>query len=309
MATSHFIDLDGPVHYVDHGGTGRPMVLVHGLGGSYLNWMLIGPLLAADHRVLAVDLAGFGLTPPAGRGTTVAANRDLLDDFCRAVAPDIPVILVGNSMGGLIVMMEAAANPERVAATVLIDPALPMADLHTMNRFTFQRLVVPMVPGVGEAAMRLYFATTTPEEQVEETLRTITADPSVVPAEARAASVELQRLRRGMEWSVSAFLAAARSTGIAIARRSAFRAMIHRITAPTLVIHGTQDRIVSPGSARWLVAQRPDWELRMFSGLGHVPMIERPEGVAETMRRWLTSTDSPAPAAVTTMATERPQRH
>jgi pimeloyl-ACP methyl ester carboxylesterase len=85
--------------------------------------------------------------------------------------------------------------------------------------------------------------------------------------------------------------------------------MIHRITAPTLVIHGSQDKIVSTGSARWLVAQRPDWELRIFSGLGHVPMIERPEGVAETMRRWLAATDFPVPAAVTAMAAERLQRH
>ena len=61
------VDLDGPVHYADFGGTGRPVVLVHGLGGSYANWLAVGPRLAALGRVYALDLAGHGLTPSLGR--------------------------------------------------------------------------------------------------------------------------------------------------------------------------------------------------------------------------------------------------
>jgi pimeloyl-ACP methyl ester carboxylesterase len=57
------------------------MVLVHGLGGSHVNWMRVGPLLAERARVLAPDMAGFGMTPPAGRGTSVQANARLLDRF------------------------------------------------------------------------------------------------------------------------------------------------------------------------------------------------------------------------------------
>jgi len=67
-------DLGGPVHWIDFGGPSGssppPMVLVHGLGGSHLNWVQVAPALAAERRVLAVDLAGFGLTPAAGRAAT-----------------------------------------------------------------------------------------------------------------------------------------------------------------------------------------------------------------------------------------------
>ena len=79
-------DLDGPVHYVDFGGTGRPIVLVHGLGGSHLNWLPVGERLAAHGRVLAIDLAGHGRTPSLGRTATVGANTRLLGRFLAVVA-------------------------------------------------------------------------------------------------------------------------------------------------------------------------------------------------------------------------------
>ena len=68
-AHGYVTDLDGPVHWVEFGpgeDPGRdepPVVFVHGLGGSHLNWCLIGPQLAANRRAVALDLHGFGLTP------------------------------------------------------------------------------------------------------------------------------------------------------------------------------------------------------------------------------------------------------
>src|SRR5439155_6364582 len=76
---SRTIDLDGPVHYADFGGDGPTMVLVHGLGGSFVDWAAVGPDLAGRARVVAPDLAGFGHTPLDGRSASVEANRDLLD--------------------------------------------------------------------------------------------------------------------------------------------------------------------------------------------------------------------------------------
>src|SRR6266536_3374129 len=123
---SRWIDLDGPVHYLDFGGpaSGPTIVGVHGLGGAALNWSAIAPLLSGRYRVLAPDLAGHGLTQSGGRATSVTANRALLHRFVETV-PGSPVILMGNSMGGMISLLEASAAPEAVAGLVLIDPALP----------------------------------------------------------------------------------------------------------------------------------------------------------------------------------------
>src|SRR5688572_27076484 len=95
------LDVHGPVNVADFGGEGPPMVLVHGLGGSHVNWVRLGPLLAERARVLAPDLPGFGYTPPKGRSVTVQANAQWLDRFIAEVIGR-PAILVGNSMGGLI---------------------------------------------------------------------------------------------------------------------------------------------------------------------------------------------------------------
>ena len=126
-ARSRWVDLDGPVHYLDFGGpaSGPAVVCVHGLAGSAVNWSAIAPLLTGSCRMLALDLPGHGLTRSLGRGTDVPAMRALLHRFIEAV-PAGPVILFGNSMGGMISLLEASAAPAAVAGLVLVDPVLPL---------------------------------------------------------------------------------------------------------------------------------------------------------------------------------------
>lgn len=292
MAESHFIDLDGPVHYVDHGGDGPPLVLVHGLGGSHVNWLDVVGGLTASHHVYAIDLLGFGLTPPAGRKTTVQANCDLLGRFCREIAPEEPATLMGNSMGGLISLLLAQAEPHTVRALILVDPALPTIGLGAVSMDTFRLLVLPTIPGLGEAFMRRYYAATSPETQVEETFRLICADASRVSEETRVASLELARIRRDMEWAIPSFASAARSITGVLVRLGSFRRRVHRVACPTLLVHGTEDRIVSIESAEWLAKQRPDWDFERIGGVGHVPQIEAPEVFLDRVEGWLTQSQS-----------------
>ena len=122
------IDVDGPVHLAEWGSGPARIVLVHGLGGSHLNWMRVAPQLTRYGRVLALDLPGFGLTPVNGRLATVPAYAALLDRVIDQTCTE-PVVLVGNSMGGLIALTEASLHPARVAGLVLVElgPAQPLA--------------------------------------------------------------------------------------------------------------------------------------------------------------------------------------
>src|SRR6266700_271549 len=146
---SRWIDLDGPVHYLDYGGPpGAPlMVCVHGLGGSAVNWAAIAPLLTGRYRMLAPDLAGHGRTESAGRGTGVAANRVLLHRFIEAMSAS-PVILMGNSMGGMISLLEASAAPSAVAGLILLDPALPFGPARPDPVVTTM-FAMYLTPGLG----------------------------------------------------------------------------------------------------------------------------------------------------------------
>ena len=98
------VDLDGPVHYIDFGGEGKPLVMVHGLGGNAMNWMAVGPEFAKTHHAVALDLAGFGRTPLFRRSAAVGENAALVHRFIEEVIGE-PVVLMGNSMGGHIAIL------------------------------------------------------------------------------------------------------------------------------------------------------------------------------------------------------------
>jgi glycerol-3-phosphate dehydrogenase len=100
--------------------------------------------------------------------------------------------------------------------------------------------------------------------------------------------VELARERLArMPWANRAFLDAARSTLKVLRRRTAYDAMVDRIAAPTLVIQGERDRLVSLAASRALARRRPDWTLEALEDIGHVPQLENPGLFAERVERWL----------------------
>ena len=284
---SRTVDLGGPVHFADFGGSGPTMVLVHGLGGSHLNWLAVGPALAARARVLAPDLAGFGRTPLAGRSAHVRANAQLLDRFIDAVAEG-PATLIGNSMGGLLAMMEAERQPEKVTRLVLVGAAQPRPPGTRFDPVVALTFAAYAVPGLGEQFMRWRAARRGPEGLVRDTLQLVCADPGRVPAEVVAAHVALARDRMDrMPWGNQAFLEAARSIVITLARRREVHAMIGRIAAPALLVQGTRDRLVSLAASRATAALRPDWTLAVLEGIGHVPQLEAPERFVATVTGWL----------------------
>ncbi|TMA50608.1 MAG: alpha/beta hydrolase [Deltaproteobacteria bacterium] len=284
---SRTVDLGGPVHFADFGGSGPTMVLVHGLGGSHLNWLAVGPALAARARVLAPDLAGFGRTPLAGRSAHVRANAQLLDRFIDAVAEG-PATLIGNSMGGLLAMMEAERQPEKVTRLVLVGAAQPRPPGTRFDPVVALTFAAYAVPGLGERFMRWRAARRGPEGLVRDTLQLVCADPGRVPAEVVAAHVALARDRMDrMPWGNQAFLEAARSIVITLARRREVHAMIGRIAAPALLVQGTRDRLVSLAASRATAALRPDWTLAVLEGIGHVPQLEAPERFVATVTGWL----------------------
>jgi len=115
----------------------------------------------------------------------------------------------------------------------------------------------------------------------------ITADPSTVSDFAKRSLTEANRRRRGRDWVIPAFLEADRSIARYVLRPRRYRKLIHRIGAPTLLIHGAEDRLVSVDSARWAASERPCWQYVEMASVGHVPMIEATDLFVSTVSEWL----------------------
>jgi pimeloyl-ACP methyl ester carboxylesterase len=285
---SRFVDLDGPVHYTDFGGTGQSMALAHGLGGASLNWMMAAPQLARRNRVLAPDLVGFGLTTLGDRRATMSLNLGVLHRFLERMGGQ--VVVVGNSMGGTLAMLEAAANPDMVRALVLVCPALPYPIGARID--SKSALLASLITAPGLARLLGRRQARSPEWVVKFVLALVTADPARVAGEAVQAHLELTRQRAHLGIPDRAFIQAARSIGFMLARRQAIDRAISAINVPTLLIQGARDRVVWPKGARDLAARRPDWTYLELREIGHVPMLEDPEGFASAVQSWLDTIES-----------------
>ena len=105
---------------------GEPMVMVHGLGGSSTNWTDLMGELQPDCDSVAVDLPGFGDSPPPRDGDySLVGHARAVADVIVAEFGTVPVHVVGNSMGGAISVQLAARRPELVRSLTLVAPALP----------------------------------------------------------------------------------------------------------------------------------------------------------------------------------------
>jgi pimeloyl-ACP methyl ester carboxylesterase len=279
------VDLDGPVHYLDSEGEGPPVVLVHGLGGASINWLTAARYLRSRRRVLALDLVGFGLTPPLDRAVGVAAQRRVLDQFIRKVAAQ-PVLLMGNSMGGLISILQAAEAPSTVAGLVLVNPAAQL-DLWGVRDPRVLSLGLFAIPGMGDYLARTITRGDGAEAFVTHFFSLVCHRPEGLDPELLAAHVALAKLRSAMPWAAPVFSRAVRSTLAKAHSRSLGRA-VAAVRAPTLIIHGRHDRLVSLAAARKLARCRPDWSFEVLEDIGHVPQIECPEQFVRIVDAWST---------------------
>jgi len=286
--TSHTVDLGSPLHYADFGGAGQVMVLVHGIASSHLNWMGVGEELAKQFRVYAVDLPGYGLSPRASEPATVQTSQAYLDRFIDHVSPGAPVVLFGHSMGGLVAMLQASAHPEKLSRLILLAPAAPYPRLSMAVAFLPGLLAAAFMPTRSAALMRRGGKRLDPDRVVRDVFGRIIAPTSKVSEEILLAHVELlRRQRKEHDWTERALVESAGSLVRTTVRRKRFRAMVAAIMTPTLLMHGTRDRLVPYRAGVMLHRVRPDWSWRPLGRLGHMAQMESGPLVLATVRDWL----------------------
>jgi pimeloyl-ACP methyl ester carboxylesterase len=263
------------------GPDGCPAVYVHGLGGSALNWTDLAALLGTRAAGTAIDLPGFGRSrPPAGFDFTVAAHADAL--LCFLAGRNEPVHLLGNSLGGVVALSVAARRPELVRTLTLVSPAMPdrrpdprrMADI---------RLALALMPGpIGERA-RAGLAAIPPRVRAEQVVRVCFGDQSVVPEHRLVEAAEEIARRAELAWAQEAGERTARGLVASWWWGASPWAVAARVQAPTLVVWGDRDKLVSPRLAARTAAAIRGARVLMLPGVGHVAQIEAPETVARAV--------------------------
>ncbi|MEU6921462.1 MULTISPECIES: alpha/beta hydrolase [unclassified Streptomyces] len=265
--------------------TGLPPALyVHGLGGSSQNWSALMPLLQDVVEGEAVDLPGFGDSPPPDDGNySVTGHARAVIRFLDAGERG-PVHLFGNSLGGAVATRVAAVRPDLVRTLTLVSPALP--------EIRVQRSAMPTgllaVPGVAGL-----FARMTRDWSAEDRTRGVMAlcygDPARVSASGfRAAVAEMERrMELPYFWDAMARSARGIVDAYTLGGQHGLWRQAERVLAPTQLVYGGRDQLVSYRMARKASAAFRDARLLTLPDAGHVAMMEYPEAVAQAFRELL----------------------
>ena len=245
----HFVYLEG--------GSGEPLVLLHGFGADKDNFTRVARSLTSHYRVIIPDLIGFGESSHLPNlDYHFAAQAERVHAFVQALGLT-GISLGGNSMGGAIALSYAAQHPQEVNSLWLIDTA-------GIAGAPASELVTVLMAGGRNPLM------VSKESDFPDLMKFAMSDPPYLPgpimdvlARGRMANQDIER-RVFQQISVDSLNDA-----------------IHGLLTPTLIVWGEQDRVLSVGAVPLLKALLPHAEAIVMPGIGHAPMIERPAQSAE----------------------------
>jgi pimeloyl-ACP methyl ester carboxylesterase len=257
-------------------GSGKPLLLVHGLGGSWRSWNTVLDRLAMEREVIAVDLPGFGETPALAGEVSIRTLADALTQFLNTSGLT-GIDAVGSSMGARLVL-ELARRGGVLGAVVSLDPG---GFWQGWQRHAFSgsvwasirlvRLLQPVMPAIsgsalGRSILLAQFSArpwALPPAAVLDEMRSFAHSPSFDEL--------LRRLAYGEEQQ---------------------GAPAGAIPHPLVIGWGRRDRVCFPGQSQLALALFPDARLHWFERCGHFPQWDSPE---ETVRLILDTTAGPHP--------------
>jgi pimeloyl-ACP methyl ester carboxylesterase len=262
-AHQRWVDVAGrPVNVVEL-GSGPPVVFVHGLSGSWQNWLEQLPVLAEDHRVVALDLPGFGQSPMPPEQISISGYGRLVEGVCDALGLDA-VALVGNSMGGFIGAEVAIQFPARVERLVLVSAAgLSIEYQRNEHVLRLLRRTERRLTAWGGWLASRSDTLVRRRRTRRALLSIVAAHPDLLPGPL---SAELLR-GSGKPGFVDALDAL---TDYPIRER------LPEIACPTLIVWGEDDRLVPVRDAFEFERLIPTARKVIYRDTGHVSMLERP---------------------------------
>jgi 2-hydroxymuconate-semialdehyde hydrolase len=249
-----------------------PVVLLHGIGRSLEDWSDQHDLLSGDHRVIAIDMPGFGLSQRHPVPTTLTSLADGVWATLDALGETRPVHLMGNSLGGAVSMQMLVDDPARVSTLTLVNSA------GFGKEVTFA-LRVLAVPGVGRRLLSRIDDYTAPRIE-----RSLFAERAMVTPERVALAIKIARQPDFAPVYLEIARALGGFRGIAPRWRAELLPRVLGHAKPTLIVWGDRDQILPMSHLSAARDAFPDAQWHLFPGTGHMPQIERPAEFAQLVR-------------------------
>jgi pimeloyl-ACP methyl ester carboxylesterase len=281
------------MNVIDTGGDKPPLLLIHGLGGVWQNWLLTIPAFMETHRVVAPDLPGFGASEmPVGR-ISIQGYARVIDELCNTLGIDAPIV-VGNSMGGFIGAELALTYPTRVQKLVLVSAAgLSVEYLAKEPLMTIGRLMSVTATRAGAQAGILIR---------RPRLRRVFLQLVVRYPEKLSLPLASELVRGG---SSPGFVG-----GLDAVLTYKIRERLSEIEVPTLIVWGRNDILVPVGDAarfRELIGENA--RAVIFEDTGHLSMLERPSRFNELLADFIAGTGGQTPLPSGVEPAERSSPH
>ena len=244
-------------------GSGPPVIFIHGLSGCWQNWLEQIPLFARDHRVIAVDLPGFGHSEMPVEPISISGYADAIDELMEKLDIDAARI-VGNSMGGFIGAEIAIEHPARIERLVLVAAAgLSIESIRTERTKGVRHRAENLIFfSLAHVVSRSHQVALRPRLRAA-LLMTVAAHPTRLPGPLAAQQV-LGSGKPGFSDALEAMC------------RYPLRDRLEKIACPTLILWGDKDILVPVKDASVFEELIPDSRKIIYTDTGHVSMMERP---------------------------------
>lgn len=275
---------------VEESGHGETLVLIHGLATTRQIWGMVTPALGTAHRVVTMDVPGFGESAPAGPGFELDAVAQRIARGLAARGVRAPFDLVGHSMGAGIALALAAARPRSVRRLVLVAPA-------GLSGVPWPASSVLVAAADRLLSMRRALGPLTDLRWGRRLLLGLAA--------ADGAGIPPTQARLMIDASAGAQRTSPALAGIA---RGDLGSLLLRTATPLGVIWGEEDRTIPARHVKRVRAVRPDVRVVMIERTGHVPMVERPQAFVDALEAVLSMLDKVATTLDSGPSTVAPSR-
>ena len=278
---SEFLDLKNGsrIHYRDEGDLYKPaIILLHGFNGSLFNFERMVPLLSKEFRLVSIDLPGFGLTGAIPSMDYSTQNSILVINELTSYLGMEKFSIAGNSMGGGIAWRYALDNPEKTQSLVLLASSGIYSPEERLQIEESER-ESPLVWKLMRSNFVSYFLSLyTPKFFATQGLKTSVYDPNLATEEIANQFHELTLMQGSREAILSRFSKQNYS--------DEKPDILKKIQAPTLIIHGREDNIISFKSSINLDQYIQNSQLVIYPKIGHLPMYETPARVADDIKKF-----------------------